>query len=267
MYSNSDKSSRMYKETLAKDSGNKYTTLTTFLPANAKNSSLLSAQAVTRFLFLVIVVFIPAHIVAVYLDYSGLPKTAFDKEFIKRFSLNSEAGVGTLFSVLILLAASLLLFFIYKSLCQDKLKKNRRYWATLSLLFLFLSLDEGFTIHEHLIPITRNITGSGAYGLLFWSWIIPYSFLVLITVAYFIRFTMRLPKAISHGFFLSGFIYVLGAIGIEMIEGYTVTHGFYLITDYFILLEEVLEMSGVVLFIRTLLRYIYVNKCELVFTA
>ena len=173
---------------------------------------------------------------------------------VSLFDFDTEQNIPTFYSATAILCSSLLLFFItftHKS-------NGCRYlgWMGLAVIFLFLSIDEISSIHERLTKLVRPLLDTS--GLLFSAWVIPYGLAVIVFVAAYLRFLIRLPKNIMFLFILSGMIFVLGAVGLELLEGnHYELHGSADVTfAVFYTIEEFMEMFGIVLFIYTLLSYI-----------
>lgn len=178
------------------------------------------------------------------------------KGVVAFFNVYDEQNLPTFFSSVQLVIASILL-----ALCAFDCKQNQgkhfKHWVGLSLIFLFLSLDETAQLHEKTLVVTRNLFGTS--GLFLYAWIIPFGlFAVGVLVAYS-RFLLDLPTRTSLVFVLAGAIFVTGAIGMEMLEGrlYEIKGGFKNI-EYMSLVtvEEILEMAGVFIFIGGLLSYL-----------
>jgi len=74
----------------------------------------------------------------------------------------------------------------------------------------------------------------------------------------YLKFTLELPKSTAVLFILSGTIYLTGAIAFDMFGGREAELHGYDSTTYSILytIEELLEMTGVVVLIYALLSYI-----------
>jgi len=126
----------------------------------------------------------------------------------------------------------------------------------LSVIFLFLSIDEGFQIHENIGDIAENYIDST--GFLYFPWVVPYGFAVIVFILVYLKFTLKLPKRAAVLFILSGTVYLTGAIALDMLGGREADlHGYDSIT-YCILytIEEFLETIGVVVLIYALLSYI-----------
>ena len=86
-----------------------------------------------------------------------------------------------------------------------------------------------------------------------------YPIFFLIVVAYLFNFVLAQAAKTRRLFFLSGLLFVGGAIGLEMLEGYVFklygTAG-HIYIDMLCCAEELLEMVGVTVFIYALLDYL-----------
>ena len=213
-----------------------------------------SAKEVVKYLVIGIILLDIAHIAGFVMDYVMHMNTKFSWYVVRYFDLNQEDNFPSYFSTFILAFAALLLFVIYGHQRKNK-AKNATYWLVLGLIFVFLSTDECIQIHEEIGKIIHPKVTNDLSGFLYWSWVIPYAFFVLAVVIYFLRFVLALPIFTRNLVFISGFIYVAGAMGFELIEGYFfkkygLDHIYNRIC-YFI--EENMEMIGVAIFIYALL--------------
>ncbi|WP_052055236.1 hypothetical protein [Myxosarcina sp. GI1] len=176
---------------------------------------------------------------------------------IKLFYLNNEKNLPTAYSSLSLLFCSLLLavIAINKHIRSDR---YRFHWTTLSLIFLYLSVDEAISIHEKSIETTRNLLNTT--GFFYYAWIIPVMFLLVIFILFYLKFIKRLPQKTRFLFLFAGMLFIVGALGIEMIGAkiYVMQNKSEknLIYAMVATLEETLEMMGTTVFIYALLDYI-----------
>ena len=124
------------------------------------------------------------------------------------------------------------------------------------MIFSFLAVDETSSLHEKLSTPVKEILNTP--GILYYAWVIPYAAALILIVILYFNFIKKLPKNIMVLFLMSGFIFLLGAIGFETFSGwhYSIS-GRYDIT-YCILytIEEACEMFGIAIFIYALLCYI-----------
>jgi MFS family permease len=103
-------------------------------------------------------------------------------------------------------------------------------------------------------------------GLLYFPWVIPAFFLIIVFLFVFRKFIFALPNKTKVQFILAGTVYVLGALGMELIGGYIADkYGYTTIYGLASTIEELLEMSGVVIFINALLNYLQSQASELNF--
>jgi len=99
--------------------------------------------------------------------------------------------------------------------------------------------------------------GDGDLGIFYFAWVIPGIALVLVLGLFFLRFLLSLPATTRRRFLIAATLYLGGALGVELIGGqYAELHGFESFTYSMIAtVEESLEMAGLILFIRALLKY------------
>ncbi len=178
-----------------------------------------------------------------------------DRYLVDMFSLDKEINFPTWYAALSLMICSTLLLIISAA----KRKSNDPYfiyWIFLGIIFLFLATDEMIQLHEQVITPLRNVLNTTGY--LYITWTIPAVILGVVFLIAYLKFLLHLPRKYRILFISSGIIYILGAIGLEIIgSNYKYLYGhnnisYALITT----IEEVLEMTGVLLFIYTLISYI-----------
>lgn len=186
-----------------------------------------------------------------------LPDYPLKFYFIDLFNVNQEGNIPSLYSFLALLFCSILLFTIALG------KKIERapylgHWIALSLIFLFLSLDENLQIHEQLAAPVKSLGNLPA--IFHYAWVLPFSFLVGIFILSYIKFVRHLPEVIRNLFILAGSLYIGGALGMELVSGYYFFyHGqFNFMFQLLVTVEELMEMLGIIVFIHALLSYIQI---------
>lgn len=183
--------------------------------------------------------------------------------YFRKTSFNMEKNLPSIFSSLLHFFSSFLLLHI--GLKKVKILK-RNFWFFLSFLFLFTGFDEMLRIHEGVAKtISKTIETSGIF---LFSWVIPYGIAVILIGLFLVKPLFKLDKTTLRNFFISAFIFLLGAVGVEMFTGWYI--GYYqldltrllIIPDAFILstLEELLEMVGLSYFIYSLLLFKMQNK-------
>lgn len=178
-----------------------------------------------------------------------------DETFGALFALNGEMNVPTWYSsMLLLVAAGLLVVIAGFTRLESRLAFRR--WASLAVIFAFLSLDEVASIHERylarLSPLPKD-------GIVFYAWVVPGTLLVLLVVVLYRRFVFGLPAPVRRVAIAAAALYVGGALGLEAIEGVLAARGTAEGTfpyDPIAGTEEVLEMIGALVFSVALIRYI-----------
>ena len=174
---------------------------------------------------------------------------------IPLFNLGIEGNIPALYSSIAILFCSILLSIITFS----KRKSGDSYyfyWLGLAIIFLILSIDESVSLHESLDqPVHEALHTT---GLLYFAWVIPCGIAVVVFAAIYFKFLINLPKKTRNLFIFSGAMYVIGALGFEMLEGLQayVNGKQNIIYTLIYTIEELLEMLAIVLFIYALLSYI-----------
>jgi hypothetical protein len=228
---------------------------------------LLMPKGIIKWLVIIVFLLLIANIVG---NVLGLlqPDSLLTMIMLRYFDFNGEGNIPAFFSSIILLVAAGLLFLTHALQQGLPANKRSRYWFILGLFFVFLSLDENVQIHEQVTNFVRPKLENDLSGFLYWAWVVPYAVLALAVAAYFFRFVLQLPYYTRNLFFLSGALYVTGALGLELFEGYFFKHyGLdHLYNLILYCLEELMEMSGVVLFIYALLHYLAVRNTQVAIT-
>jgi hypothetical protein len=183
--------------------------------------------------------------------------------FVRLAWVDGEANIPAWFSASLLLCAALLLGGIASA--HRRLGERAFPWWLLSLVFVLLSLDEIAQLHELSIrPLREQFHAS---GFLYYPWIVPAGICASTLVIGYSGFLTALPGRTRWLFLTAGAIYVLGALGVEALSGRQASlHGeqsglYHVIVTF----EELLEMTGVAVFIYALLDYIGRRFSRLVF--
>ncbi|MBW3628012.1 MAG: hypothetical protein KY464_01830 [Gemmatimonadetes bacterium] len=171
------------------------------------------------------------------------------------FMLNAERNVPTYYSTFLLLISSALLALTatLKKRCADRYALR---WLALSLIFLYMSVDEMVAFHEMTSPrVERFMTTTGAF---YYGSIVYTAALVLIVGTAFIPFLLHLPRKTRVLFAIAGCLYVGGALGLEMIGAIIDEASGTAGLSYRVVatVEETLELTGMVTFIYALLHYL-----------
>jgi hypothetical protein len=213
---------------------------------------ILEPKRLTKFFSFFVACFTVLHVLGQCIVFF-LGREGIFEPFVRLLNLDVDRSIPSFFSSMMLLTCSFFLFIIASAKRKDS--KSYIYWAGLSLIFLLLSIDEALMIHESLNDKTQTLLNTSGY--FYFAWIIPYGLGLIIFLLAYMKFLLSLPCKTRILFIIAGFVFVSGAIGLEAISG----KYFELYSDYsmaYIILstiEEILEMSGIVVFIYALTSY------------
>lgn len=175
---------------------------------------------------------------------------------VRLVDVDEEMSFPNWYSSLALAASCALLGAIARVLHRSNRRERLGYWIFLIATFASLSAEEIVGLHEAVSGRMHRLWHLG--GFLAFSWVIPAGVLLCLFVLGYLRFLAALPAASRRGFVISGAVYVLGAVGMEMVGGkcialYTRESLQYLVVYH---VEELLEMCGIALFNAALLEHL-----------
>jgi len=216
----------------------------------------LNRQTIIRVLSATTCFLLVASIAGQFIKYGFGHESAYG--LIRLFNVNEEGNIPTFFSTMLLLLASLLLVLItvLKRASHDAYS---RHWTILSLILLYMAVDEAAGIHEMFIKPTQWLLGQERpSGIFHYRWIISGIAIVMVVVFSYLKFFLHLSRQTQGQFFTAAAIFLGGALGIEMVESYYA--GLHAASNFHLSMlaavEEGLEMAGVIVFINALLTYI-----------
>jgi hypothetical protein len=170
------------------------------------------------------------------------------------FNVNREYNLPTFYSALNLIFVSILLAII--AIAHHRQHQPYRYWGILATIFGFLSIDEIISIHERFTePISTYFPGTAISPV---AWVVPYSIAIIILLTSSIKFLRQLPRSTRRQIYLAAAVFLLGAIGCELLMGIhiAVTQTESWLYGLLYTTEELCEMLGILIFIHALLTYI-----------
>ena len=139
---------------------------------------------------------------------------------LRIFDVGEERSIPTWFESIQFLLCSILLAVV----AVAKKQRNDRYslhWGVLSIILLFLSLDEVASLHEatgqQLERLLRSIAGFDPGGAISFFWVVPGAVFVFVVLLAYLRFLAHLPQTTRRWFLFAGALFVLGALGLEML--------------------------------------------------
>lgn len=171
----------------------------------------------------------------------------------ERFDMDQEWGIPSLFSGVLLLFNGGLFAIAWMA---TRLSANRsRMWLLLSLFFVFLAVDEVFSIHEQLItPMRQQVATAAASD---YAWLVPYGAAVVLIGFAFYHVWRRQTTRVRVLLGVAAAVYVAGAIGIDVAgDAYRSASGDSLTYALIVELEETCELAGIIILMQTLFRII-----------
>lgn len=182
-------------------------------------------------------------------------------EFSAGTNLYGEYNIPSTYNALLFFLATVLLWLTGR-VARRRGDPFARTWTGLAALAFFLMLDEYFALHDKLGAPIRDLFGLS--GFLYYAWVIPYGLLVLGVGVLLVRFLRHLPAGLRGTLLLVGGLYVVGALGLELFEarieadagGAGLSRAAQIAMVQLIALEELLEMSALVLLIAVLLGHL-----------
>jgi hypothetical protein len=171
---------------------------------------------------------------------------------LRLLNLDNELNPGTWYSsgLLALCAAVLAVIALAKRSSRDR---HALGWAALSLIFLYLSLDETASLHEETYGIGQDLPGPVYVVAL-----VPAIVVTSLAALAFLRFLAALPAHIRNLFLLAAAMLVGGAVGVEIVDGGIADHfgngsALYKLVSSS---EETMEMAGSITFLYALMLYV-----------
>jgi hypothetical protein len=167
------------------------------------------------------------------------------------FDLNRENNVPSFFSGGLFLLNGLLIWLVGQLQAQ---RRRSTVWYALAVVFVLLSYDELFGLHELLtIPLREAL---GTTGLLYYPWMIVYVVPLLALITWFFPAWRALDAGARSRMMVAAALYLFGAIVMEMLGGaYDEAFGPQRTLGWGLLVavEESLEMAGLIVFAHALL--------------
>lgn len=173
---------------------------------------------------------------------------------ITTFDLGAESSMPTWYATALLLTLSAITAIIAIETTNQKLP-FARHWRWLTVFFVIMSIEEvAATREQYINQSLRELLDLG--GIFHYAWVIPIGILLVVFALAYAQWWWRLPSRVRTLFFVGLAVYVGGAVGMELVEGYLRTsaqHGFQPIRLF---VEETLEILGTIVLIYAMLEYI-----------
>lgn len=182
--------------------------------------------------------------------------------FLRIIDVGEESSIPTYFSTLNLVLSSLFALIIYK--IEKATNRNKaNYWLFLAVLFLFLSIDEGVSIHENFDYVARYLERHGVIPPLLEThkWLTFGVLFVLVTGVILYPFIRSLSRHTALYLTIGALVFIVGAIGFEYVGSWMLHTGLAKRNDLIFklrrILEEGCEMYGVAIINCVLLEGIF----------
>lgn len=170
------------------------------------------------------------------------------------FELNTEANVPTWFSAAQLAFAALLAWGC-ASLHRSRGLAGTASWRLVAGALLFVSADEVAQFHEQISFQVRQTLDTD--GLLRFAWVIPYGAAVVVLAVLLLGWWRSLPAATRRMLVVCAAMFVVGALGLELVEGaYESWRGKDFGLRALTVVEEALEMFAVAVLVGVFLRHL-----------
>lgn len=247
----------------------------------------LRGTRITRWLAWGLIFLVAMHLIGVFCHFVlGIRAAAW----VRLFDMDLETNLPSFYNCFLFFVCAALFFFHARIAPLE----HRRGWMLMAFVFVFLGIDEGTQIHEKFISFTQRLLlpgqGKGTdIGLLYHAWVIPYALASIVLGLFLFRWLKSLDRRLLKGFVFSGMVYLIGAVGMEMVGGMIAAgltpDGFspdqmlwvpcdvYGIPGCFVYasikyvaaytVEETLEMTGLILCAGVLLRSLESNKVKI----
>lgn len=119
-------------------------------PTEASRGLKISAKGVAKGLLVVVGLLFFLHSTGVVLESILEYESRVTRIMVRYFDFNGEENVPAFFSSVILLLAAGLLLLIYRASQSTGSNKSNGYWLALTVVFVFMAVDESVQIHEHI---------------------------------------------------------------------------------------------------------------------
>lgn len=129
---------------------------------------------------------------------------------------------------------------------------TRRAWALVAFVGALLSLDEATQLHERL----RYVSFATGLDVPTYAWVVPGAVVALAGMIVLILVGRRLPRQVGRELLVAALVFVTGALGMEALGGFVSQDGHDLRFSLVLLVEEGLEMTGSLLAVLALVRYL-----------
>lgn len=209
----------------------------------------ISINRLMRILWLTVGVLIGVHVILMVVHYQVSSVPWYLRQI---FDVDEEDSFPTWYSAFALLLTSVVLWGNARKQ-HDVAGPWKWHWYVLAVGFLLMSIDEIAGVHETLNSVIDE------------SWAVPGMVLVAMVAGAYLPFLAQLDRRTAIRFAIGGAIFVGGAVGVEYFtEPYLKEEQLNTLAyNLWTAVEEGMEMSGVLIFLQALLRFMKTDEREL----
>ena len=179
------------------------------------------------------------------------------------FSPDSEANLTTWYSSALWLIFGLSGFLIaFLSRTSQESEQHNLKWGAIFLgcVGIYASIDETGQLHETLSYVGGILLPDLVVDVSL-KWVLPGLLLALIVGFILLHFVMRLPKNIKIGVFIGATVFLIGALGIELLSLLWIyKFGMDAYYHLFVAFEELFEKMGLIIALSSLLSFVQYNS-------
>lgn len=174
-------------------------------------------------------------------------------ELSNRFDLDDESSVPTWFSQALFLVISASAFL---AAYLEKLRPKRLIWLGIALVTLVFSIDEIATLHEFTLQTIHVLLfgDSGPTGAAN-AWLVVLPFVGAAGLWLLWQMHIHLPRRTMLLFALAGTVFVVGAVGVDIITSTTARESF-LNQGVMVAIEESFELVASIVVLYAVLGYL-----------
>ncbi|MFD9860058.1 hypothetical protein [Streptomyces alboflavus] len=177
----------------------------------------------------------------------------------KLVNVDVEANLATWWnSTLILAVAGVAL--IAALLSGRDARPGRLSWLGLAAATALLSIDESVSLHERLGEVGKSWKEWAGGSLPTHAWVLPGALLAVTGTAIAVLWARKLPHDLRNGILAALGVYLGGALLTEAFNGWALENGHSLVLMLGTLVEEGLEMSGCIVALAVLSRYVVFER-------
>jgi hypothetical protein len=196
-------------------------------------------------------------LVLLYLFTQGVKLSAGYPYFfglVPMLDLDAEANLPSFFQAEGFIACGLALLVAAQQ-ARAGAARYAAHWLVLALAAFYLGFDEAAMLHDRMGPVAMQAIGAKPNHI---DWVLPMGILTTLFALYMMPFLAGIERRTARAFALAGAIFVGGAVGAELLgklasERYGYESYPYVLT---VALEEGMEMLGVAVFLRAILRHL-----------